>query len=69
MSKVLREIESGDPRPRVFITIEAAVPAKETVSGEIETLHDWVVERMRDWYGPDVGLAVSTFVETEASDD
>ena len=62
---VLREIETGDPRPRVFIEIEAAVSPAETVGGEVETLHDWIVERLRDWYGPNVGLAVATYAEPE----
>lgn len=63
MAFVDRGIRVGDARPRIFIEVEAAVEAAETVSGAVETLHDWIVERLCDWFPADVGLNVSTFVE------
>ena len=65
----LREIESGDPRPRVFIEIEVAVSSQETVVDEVAALHDYIVHHVRDWYGPEVGLSVSTFAEAEPGEE
>ena len=62
---VLREIEAGDSRPRVFIEIEVAVSPQETISDEVEALHDYIVHHVRDWYGPETGISVSTHAEAE----
>lgn len=62
----LREIEAGDPRPRIFIEVEVAVRPQETVHAEIEALHDYIVHHVRDWFSPEVGLSVATYAGTEA---
>ena len=65
---VLREIESGDTRTRVFVEIEVAVKPAEAVAQEIEALHDYIVHHVRDWFGPEVGLSVATHAESEPED-
>ena len=65
---VLREIESGDVRARVFVEIEAAVLPREAVSDEVEALHQYIVHHVRDWFGPKAGLSVATYAESEPED-
>lgn len=62
---VTREIETGDQRPRVSISIEAAVTPKETVTQELEALHEYIIHHLRDWFGPDTGLTVAVTAEED----
>ena len=62
---ILREIEVGDPLPRVTVNIEAAVSPREAIPQEVEALHEYILHHVREWFGADAGLVVVTSTEDE----
>lgn len=67
-TNISRNIETGDPRPRIFVQIEAAVHPSDTASAAVDELHNWLVGRVEDWFTEDVALNITTSVEPTDED-
>jgi len=58
-----KSIESGDPRPRVFINIEAATDDIDPAN--IEMLHDYIVGHVDEWFMDSAALVVTNVYDNE----